>query len=483
MATKNKSKKPAIKNQKPKYLGKILLAGGIAFVFVLGGVLVALKKEDIKSWFNKNRTYSYEEVQDILDKNDKSWDSKVTDLMNSANDWRTQIDELTKAKAESDANISKLEAQIKNDKNLSQAQIEDLQNQLSAEKEINGNLDNQISTLQSQLEEANKKISAYEQIIQQYENDATAPVSYYDGDVLIKALLVDKGSTYQLPDELLPVHEDRLFRGFAVDGQLVDHNEYVINTATVFNAVYDYQITIITEGGPVVNNFIRQDTILGNVIESPRNPVNKEFSHWIDESGNIVDLSNTVVTKSMTLTAVYNEVYNITFTYDGSSTTMRLVNSQLDGEEPKIQGVVNGYSQYGWRDSNDNYVSDVSKLKTNATLTPNMIYMRKIVVKYGTAGGSYNKTWSTPAYAIPSIDANGNVSAYYLYQTAELTDIANNIRKTYNTTSPAKPWSLVASQSGYIASFGMMDYGTETTDIVVYLQVYSITTGPGGTNF
>ena len=220
--------KKQIKKQKPKYLGKIILASGIALVFIIGGTLVALKKENIKSWFDKNRTYSYEEVQELLNKNDKSWNSKVEDLINSSNEWRTQIADLSKAKAESDARISELQAELENSQNLSQARIEDLQNQLAEERIYNESLDSQISNLQNQLVEANKKISAYEQIIQQYENDATAPVSYYDGDVLIKALLVDKGSTYQLPDELLPVHEDRAFRGFAVDGQLVDHNEYVI---------------------------------------------------------------------------------------------------------------------------------------------------------------------------------------------------------------------------------------------------------------
>lgn len=481
MANKSKLKKPINKKQKPKYLGKILLAGGIAFVFVLGGVLVVLKKEDIKSWFNKNRTYSYEEVQDILDKNDKSWNSKVTDLMNSASDWRTQIDKLSKAKAESDAKIVELETKIKTDKNLSDAQIEDLQNQLAEERNHNESLDAQISTLQSQLVEANKKISAYEQIIQQYENDATAPVSYYDGDRLIKALLVDKGSTYQLSDELLPTRDDALFQGFAVNGELVNHNEYVINTATVFNAVYNYEIITIVNGQEL-HYFLRQDTTLDTHITNPLPGANQEFSHWVDSDGNVVDLSTTVISGSMTLTAVFDQVYNVTFTYGGSSTTMRLVNGVLDGTEPKIQGVVDGYSQYGWRDANDNYVSELSTLKSDAVLTPNMIQMRKIIVKYGIAGGNYSKTWSTPAYAIPQLNANGEVSSYYLYHTPELTAIADNIRETYNTTSPAKPWSLVESQSGYIASFGMMDYGAETTDIVVYLQVNSVSIS-GNTNF
>lgn len=458
----------------------------LASVTAVGAMVTAgvLYKEDIKSWVTRNKTYSHEELQQKLDENDLAWEEKLKNLISNSDELKSQITEITKEKIKSDAKVSELESELENNKNLSATQIADLQAQLDAEKENNANLDAELSTLQSQLDEANKKISAYEQIIQQYENDATAPVSYYDGETLIKATLVDKGSTYQLSDELLPADtEDRQFVGFAVDGNIVDHNEYVVNTTTVFNAVFDYRITTIVNEEST-SAFIRQDTVLNTHVSDATPGANQEFSHWIDADGNVVDTSTTI-TGAMTLTAVFDEVYNITFADpDGNiASTLRLVNGVLEGPEPKSTTVTDeGYAHYGWRDSNGTYVSDVTTLKADTILTANMVKMRKIYVKYGTLGGNYTKTWSTYAYAIPSLNSNGEISSYYISQTQELTDIANAIRKQYNTTSPTKCWSLVETQSGYLTSIPTMEIGSETDNYYVYLQVNSVSTS-GNTNY
>lgn len=461
-----------LKSKPPKNVLKIITTS--ALIATLSGGVAFGTSWIVKNWDNLERSFNGANLytQDDLDK--ARADGK-TEALAEKEALATQVDELkvsyehlTRAKAESDAKITRLEAQIEYNNELSDAQIEDLQNQLSAEKEINNNLDNQISTLQSQLEEANKKISAYEQIIQQYENDATAPVSYYDGDTLIKALLVDKGSTYQLSDELLPADtEDRQFVGFAVDGEIVEHNEYVVNTTTVFNAVFDYRITTIVNGDST-SAFIRQNTVINTHISDATPGANQEFSHWIDDDGNIVDTSM-AITGAITLTAVFDEVYNITFNYNDKSETIRLVNGELESAIP-VPTVATDYRQYGWRDSNNNYISDVTTLLSDTTLTPNIIQLKKIKIKYRTSSSGAYTEYNKYCYAEVSLDSSGNVSTYVVLGGLQFEKIIDEIELLTGKFALSKCYSYDENTPPYVSNIGPIRE-TSVSDFYVYLTL------------
>ena len=449
--------------------GALIATLGVGVAF--GGNWLVKNWEQVEKGFSGANLYTQEDLDKAFADGSTSAFAEKEQLLKQVEELKTNYENLNQAKQTSDSKITQLEQEINTNKQLSAEQLAQLQSELDSEKSHNQQLDLQLNNLQSELTEANKKIDTYEQIIQQYENDATAPVSYYDGDRLIKALLVDKGNTYQLAENLVPVStEDRQFIGFAVDGEIVNHNDYVINTTTVFNAVFDYKVTTIVNG-ELNTQFVRQQTTISDCLGVVTPLENQEFSHWIDSNGNVFDTS-TVLNYPITLTAVFNEVYNLTFTHNNETiATMRLVNGELDGAEPVLSGIQSdGCQQFGWRDENGNYITDVSAIKSNTTLSTNMLYVRKIFVKYGAGAGSYNKTYSTPVHASVMLTADGYVQTYYL-NGAMLTPIANNIKTLEGVTLPTKPWSLSPSNEGYLISIGNSDIGSSTADYYVYLDI------------
>ena len=484
--------------QKSNKIGKILLASGSAAIVAVGGVTVALKHEDIKSWFNHNKSYSYEEVQDLIDKNNDSWNAKVEYLTNNSNVWKSQIAELTQAKSASDVKIAELESKLSTEQTKYKAleaeleatkadhakELEDLKSQhareiaalkteLESEKNNNNSLTSDIEELTQKLADADQKIQMYEQIIQQYENNETAPVSYYDGDDLILATLVSKGSTFSLDSARNPVNtETRQFVGYGIDGELVDDKSNVINSATVYHAMFNYKITYIVNGVESSHFIFENNTIDSNAPDTTASQ-NQEFSHWEDSDGNTIDLSEIKATKSMTVIAVFDEVYNITFNYNNTSKTIRLVNGALSEELPTVT-VATDYGHYGWIDSNGNYISNnnLTSVTSDITVTPNIVQMKKAKIKYRTSSsGSYTE-YSKYCYASPSIDSIGKVSAYYISST--MTDFKTLITEIETATgkkATGKCYSLVESQTAYLSSIGMTNIGTGLEDYYIYVTL------------
>lgn len=484
--------------QKSNKIGKILLASGSAALVAVGGVTVALKHEDIKSWFNKNKTYSYEELQAKLQENDDRWGNKLANLLANSNELKSQISELTKAKAASDTKIAELESKLSTEQTKYKAleaeleatnadhakELEDLKSQhareitalkteLESEKNNNNSLTSDIEELNQRLAEAEQKIQMYEQIIQQYENNETAPVSYYDGDDLILATLVSKGSTFSLDSTKNPVDtETRQFVGYGIDGELVDDKSNVINSATVYHAMFNYKITYIVNGVETSHFVFENNTIDSNAPDTTAGQ-NQEFNHWEDSDGNTIDLREIKATKSMTVIAVFDEVYNLTFNYNNTSKTIRLVNGTL-AEELPIVTVATDYGRYGWIDSNGNYISNtnLTSVTSDITLTPNIVQMKKVKIKYRTSSsGSYTE-YSKYCHASPSIDSTGKVSAYYISSTmTDFKTLIAEIETTVGKKATGKCYSLVESQAAYLSSIGMTNIGTELEDYYIYVTL------------
>lgn len=484
--------------QKPNKIGKILIASGSAALVAVGGVTVALKHEDIKSWFNHNKSYSYEEVQDLIDKNNDSWNAKVEYLTNNSNVWKSQIAELTQAKLASDAKIAELESKLTTEQTKYKAleseleatnadhakELEDLKGQhereitalkteLENEKNNNNSLTSDIEELNQKLASAEQKIQMYEQIIQQYENNETAPVSYYDGDDLILATLVSKGSTYSLDSAKNPVDTDtRQFVGYGIDGNLVDDKSNVINSATVYHAMFNYKITYIVNGVESSHFVFENNTIDSNAPDTTPGQ-NQEFNHWEDSEGNTINLSEIKATKSMTVTAVFDDVYNLTFNYNNTSKTIRLVNGTLSEELPTVI-VATDYEHCGWIDSTGNYISDnnLTSITSDLTLTPNVVQLRKVKIKYRTSSsGSYTEHGNY-CYAVYSTDSTGKVSAYYVTSTTTgFKTLIAEIETITGKKATGKCYSLVESQAAYLSSIGITNIGTELEDYYIYVTL------------
>ena len=480
------------KQSKAKIAQKILIP--LTTVAVVGGLAltISLKHEDIRSWFNKQKTYSYDEVQEMLNEKDSAWENKMKNLIENSNYLKKQFDEVTKAKLESDSKIANLENQIEvsnaehqakiaelqntidtnseeyqtalNQLNAEHAQeIETLQSQLESEKNNNSDLSSQIENLNSQIVELNQKIAMYEDLIQQYENDQTAPVSFYDGETLIKATLVSKGSTYSLDENLIPANsETREFIGWAVDGLEVDSDTFVINTATVFTAVFKYKVNYVING-ETTSLMIKQGTALSENAPEVTPGSNQEFAGWIDENGQAVDLTSTNVVAPITLTAQFNTVYNITFNYDDISTTIRLVNGEF--EETIPTPTKTGYGLAGWIDSSGTKVSlsNLKNLTADTVLTPEFIELFQITIAYRIGTGNYTN-YSTKIYTIL-----GSKTQQYLVE-SDLMKVIYEIQNLTGKTASGNCISLSSSTDPYltlkkltVSSVPPMSYSSDTT--------------------
>lgn len=499
--------KPIKKNNKTLKVvaTSVLLAG------LIGGsaLAVGLYHENIKSWFNKQKTYSYDEVQEMLNENNQSWESKLKNLISNSDELKNQLTEITKAKLESDSKIANLENQIEVSNaehqakitelqktidtnseeyqqriealNVKHAQeIETLQSQLEAEKNNNSDLSSQIESLKSQIVELNQKIAMYEELIQQYENDETAPVSFYDGEQLIKATLVSKGSTYSLDTSLIPANsETREFIGWAVDGVEVDSDTYEINKATVFTAVFKYKVNYVING-ETTSLMIKQGTALSENAPEVTPGANQEFAGWVDSNGQAVDLTSTNVVAPTTITAQFNNVYNITFNYDDKSETIRLVNGEFESDVP-TPTAPDGYRLSGWTTDNGFYdTTELKNITEDTTLTPKYIKLRYIKIKYRTSSSGTFTIWNSETFTLTcgfSLNSTGDV-AYYILVNNQISAAISQIAKENGKANPNyKCLSLVENANPYLYStnfdgkppFHELDNSTE--DVYIYLTL------------
>ncbi len=470
--------KPIKKNNKTLKVvaTSVLLAG------VIGGsaLAVGLYHENIKSWFNKQKTYSYDEVQEMLNENNQSWESKLKNLISNSDELKNQLTEITKAKLESDAKIKELEIELNQTKEADQARIAELEKALEEEKQNNSNLDAQIGSLNSQIVELNQKIAMYEDLIQQYENDQTAPVSFYDGETLIKATLVSKGSTYSLDTSLIPANtEEREFVGWAVDGLEVDSDTFVINSATVFTAVFKYKVNYVING-ETTSLMIKRGTALSENAPEVTPGANQEFAGWVDENGQTIDLTSTNVVAPITLTAQFDTVYNITFNYDDTSTTIRLVNGEFEETVP-TPTAPDGYGLSGWTTDNGFYdTTELKNITEDTTLTPKYIKLRYIKIKYRTSSGGTFTIWNSETFTLTcgfSLNSTGDV-AYYILVNNQISAAISQIAKENGKANPNyKCLSLVENANPYLYStnfdgkppFHELDNSTE--DVYIYLTL------------
>lgn len=357
-------------------------------------------------------------------------------------------------------------------------EIETLQSQLDSEKNNNSDLSSQIESLNAQILDLQQKISAYEEIIRQYENDQTAPVSFYDGENLIKATLVSKGSTYSLDESLIPSNtEEREFVGWAVDGIEVDADNYEITTATVFNAVFKYKVNYVING-ETTSLMIKQGTTLSENAPEVTPGVNQEFDCWVDESGQAIDLE-TQITEPITITAEFNTVYTLTFNYNEQTSTVRVINGVIDGNVPKAI-LDDNHINVGWISEETGFISNSDLAKTTQDLilsTPKFIQKRFIKIKYRVGTGSFVE-YSEYGYCAYLLDKNGDVSEYFVVSPSPkiydmVVDIANSLGKENPRTY--KCLSLVESATPYLYAnhfeSSLVSAGSSLDDVYIYLTL------------
>lgn len=405
---------------------------------------------------------------------------KITELENKIKtevaDYELKINEL---QSTIDANSEEYQAELSRINEEHSQAITALQTQLAEEQESNSILNLQIESLNAQILDLQQKISAYEEIIRQYENDETAPVSFYDGETLIKATLVSKGSTYSLDESLIPANtEEREFVGWAVAGLEVDSDTFVINSATVFNAVFKYKVNYVINGEKT-SLMIKQGTALSENAPEVTPGANQEFAGWVNSNGQAVDLE-TQITEPITITAEFNTVYNITFNYDEISTTIRLVNGEFEETVPSPTAP-DGYRLSGWTTDNGFYdTTELKNITEDTTLIPKYIKLRYIKIKYRTSSSGTFTIWNSETFTLTcgfSLNSTGDV-AYYILVNNQISAAISQIAKENGKANPNyKCLSLVENANPYLYStnfdgkppFHELDNSTE--DVYIYLTL------------
>ncbi len=127
-----------------------------------------------------------------------------------------------------------------------------------------------------------------------------------------------------------------------------------------------YNVTFVSDGAAVLATTAAYGTCLSDI--APEDPTKAQtakytytFARWADESGNDVDLANTVVTGETVLSAVFNETirkYTVTFVYGDNKTSEQVVEyggaatAPTAEEAAKPTTATTKYIFQGWENAN-----------------------------------------------------------------------------------------------------------------------------------
>ncbi|MBQ3254091.1 MAG: InlB B-repeat-containing protein, partial [Acholeplasmatales bacterium] len=165
------------------------------------------------------------------------------------------------------------------------------------------------------------------------------------------------------------------------------------------------------------------------------------FSHWVDDSGNTIDLSNTNITSDISFTVVWNDAYNIHYSYNLGGNTEDVIIDTIELKKGDLltkpsNPSLAGYKFINWyTDANYTDVFDFNTApSTNAEDSTITIYAKFEAIKYYTITYQYT-------------DKDGNT----------ITIMTEQVEENTTTTAPQDP-----TRTGFVFAGWYSDSSCET---------------------
>ena len=198
----------------------------------------------------------------------------------------------------------------------------------------------------------------------------------WSGDIPADAVLpaskdYTEGSTVSV--EAVPSAEGYTFSGWYYNGRLTESfvmpsNDVEISGAWTKNPVpaTKYDLVVDANGGKFANGEEVYSTQLeeGQTVAVPAGPTydGYKFIGWVDAEGNAADIPGTMPADSVELTAVWSELYDITFNVDGEEYD-KATDAGVAGDAlpvpSKGEPSKDGFTFGGWADKDGNIVTTI----------------------------------------------------------------------------------------------------------------------------
>lgn len=246
------------------------------------------------------------------------------------------------------------------------AEVERLKAELEALKSTNNGLEETISELEYQ-------VSYYEQLISKYENDNKFEVAFKFVNQALSVQLVEKND-YAIEPSDIPSKRGFVFKGWAVNGEVVDVSTYTITENTTFVATFE-ELPLYTMSFNVKGDVTKAYFYEGENIVAPDLDLPEGFVGWTIDGENIVD-NIVVATSDITFTAVFEK---FTVNYVANSDIVRTELIEI-GESSVYETVPakDDWTFYGWSVDDTNNIVDVKNYAINKDTTFTAIFTKSV---------------------------------------------------------------------------------------------------------
>ncbi len=257
--------------------------------------------------------------------------------------------------------------------------------------------------------------------------DITVTFDPNEGECDTKTMTDKYGESINLPDVSKDGYE---LLGWYLDGEYVGKpgESYELPaedvTLTAKWASEKHTIFFVEEDGTEIGK-IEAETDEAVVVPDELNPPTKtgyEFAGWVDEDGNDASVPQVMPAKDLTLTAKWNELFDVTYYNEDGTEFKKYTDVGLEGEEvpvPADEPQKDGYYFAGWFDKDGNEVT---------TLPAENVEL-------------YPKFEKNPTYSITYMDGDEVVNTVYYEKDAEIADytLDNAEGKTFKGWNPSLP--------------------------------------------
>lgn len=225
---------------------------------------------------------------------------------------RGRIETLEQEKSELLNELDEIKSEHTIKLNELNAELARLRNQLSSSTDSQQGLASQVDQLNAQISTLQGDVAYYKDLLEQYRDENKVSATFiYDGATYAMQFIDKDGSVSSITN---PADTEYIkFKGWSVDGQIVDISTYQCSEDTVFVAVVDryYDATFIYEGETVeVVKVLKND--YATVSNIPANTAYKRLNGW-KVNGVLFNLESYEITTNTTFVADVVYSYDVKF--------------------------------------------------------------------------------------------------------------------------------------------------------------------------
>ena len=265
-------------------------------------------------------------------------------------------------------------------------QIVSLNNQISSLTMQIQNNSTSVANLNNRIAELENSIAYYESFIAGLQSDAQVVATFvFDGSVY-SIQVINKNAYASVVDPTSTTY--KIFNGWKVNGQFVNLANYNVTENTTFVADVTYKYDVVYKvDDQVVNS---QIVVKDNYATLPSNPTkaNYEFDGWTLDGQVVVNPRTTAITENTTYIAKFTRLYNVTFTYEGTTKATQTVRNGAYASNVYVEDTT--YKVFnGWKV--DGVIVNVAEY----TITANTEFVADITYKYDVVYKVDNSTYNT----------------------------------------------------------------------------------------